>query len=80
MRAQFLTEAVALSTLGGLGGIVVGVPVVLGYATLQGWPPVVPVSAMALGIVGAVVVGMLAGLHPSIRASRLTPTEALAST
>jgi len=46
-----------------------------GYAAHQHLPPVVP--PWALG--GAVVVGVLAGFHPSIRAARLTPTEALAT-
>jgi putative ABC transport system permease protein len=80
IRSQFLTEAVALSGLGGLAGTVLGVVVTLGYTTYQGWPPVIPPLAVAGGILGAVVVGVVAGIHPSIRAARLTPTQALAST
>jgi putative ABC transport system permease protein len=80
IRSQFLTEAVALSGLGGLAGTVLGVVVTLGYATYQGWPPVVPPLAVVGGVLGAVVVGVVAGIHPSIRAARLTPTQALAST
>jgi putative ABC transport system permease protein len=80
IRGQFLTEAVALSGLGGLAGTMLGVLATLGYAVYQGWPPVIPPLAVAGGFVGALVVGVLAGLHPSIRAARLTPTQALAST
>ncbi|HEV7973591.1 ABC transporter permease [Amycolatopsis sp.] len=80
IRSQFLTEAVALSGLGGLAGTVLGVVVTLGYATYQGWPPVIPPLAVVGGVLGAVVVGVVAGIHPSIRAARLTPTQALAST
>jgi putative ABC transport system permease protein len=79
IRAQFLTEAVALSALGGLAGTAIGVLVTLGYSMYQGWPLVVPLLAVGGGIAGAVVVGTLAGLHPSIRAARLTPNEALAA-
>ncbi|HEY3477725.1 MAG TPA: ABC transporter permease [Streptomyces sp.] len=78
IRDQFLTEAVALSALGGLSGTVLGVLVTLGYTTYQGWPPVIPVSALAGGVAGALVVGVLAGLHPSLRAARMPPTQALA--
>ncbi|MEV6903948.1 ABC transporter permease [Amycolatopsis sp. NPDC051372] len=80
IRGQFLTEAVALSGLGGLAGTVLGIVVTLLYTTYQGWPPVIPPLSVAGGVAGALVVGALAGIHPSIRASRLTPTQALATT
>jgi putative ABC transport system permease protein len=76
---QFLTEAVVLSGLGGLAGTALGVVVSLGYATYQGWPPVIPLAAALGGFVGAVVVGVVAGIHPSVRAARLTPTQALSA-
>ena len=78
IRDQFLTEAVALSGLGGIAGTSVGVLVTLGYATYQGWPPVIPPLSVVGGVLGALVVGVLAGLHPSLRAARMPPTQALA--
>ncbi|MCM2422629.1 ABC transporter permease [Streptomyces sp. RKAG293] len=79
IRAQFLTESVALSGLGGLSGTLIGVLATLGYTTYQGWPPVIPWVSVVGGVAGAILVGMAAGVYPSIRASRLTPTEALAT-
>jgi putative ABC transport system permease protein len=63
---------VALSGLGGLVGTLLGVLATIGYATSQGWPPVVPLVSVAGGCYGALVVGMAAGVYPSVRASRLT--------
>jgi putative ABC transport system permease protein len=79
VRAQFLTEAVLLSSLGGLAGTALGSLGVAGYATLHRWPPVIPLPILASGVLAAFVVGAAAGLYPSIRAARLTPTQALSA-
>lgn len=80
IRVQFLTESVALAVLGGIAGTGLGVLVTVGYATYQGWPPVISALSVAGGCLGAAVVGVAAGVYPSVRASRLPPTTALAST
>ncbi|MFD9697761.1 ABC transporter permease [Lentzea sp. NPDC059081] len=77
IRVQFLTEAVLLSGLGGLAGTALGALGVAGYATWHRWPVVLPPPVLATGLLAAFVVGAAAGLHPSIRAARLTPTQAL---
>jgi putative ABC transport system permease protein len=77
IRVQFLTEALLLGGLGGLGGTVLGIAVTAGYASTQHWPVVVPAWAMAGGVLITVAIGALAGLYPAIRASRVSPTEAL---
>lgn len=79
IRIQFLGEAFLLSLLGGGAGVVLGYGVTAVYATVQGWPTVVPVWVIVGGIMATLVIGGVAGLYPAIRAARVAPTEALAA-
>jgi putative ABC transport system permease protein len=79
IRMQFLAEALLLSLLGGFVGIVLGSGVTAAYATLQGWPTVVPSWVLAGGIMATLAVGAVAGILPALRAARVAPTEALAA-
>jgi putative ABC transport system permease protein len=79
IRGQFLAESVLLCLLGGVTGTVVGVLGTAGYAISRNWPAVIPVGSVAAGVGAALLVGVLAGAHPAVRASRLPPTEALAT-
>ncbi|MFD3946969.1 ABC transporter permease [Streptomyces sp. NPDC058579] len=80
IRTQFVTESLLLSVIGGLGGTVLGTLITAVYATSRGWPTVVPVWASAAGVGSTLLIGVIAGLYPAVRASRLSPTEALAGT
>jgi putative ABC transport system permease protein len=74
---QFLTEAVLLSALGGLAGTIVGAVATVIYAMSQHWSVQIPAVALYGGLGAALVIGAIAGLYPSMRAARLSPTEAL---
>ncbi|MFI1995909.1 ABC transporter permease [Actinoplanes sp. NPDC020271] len=80
IRAQFLTEAVVLSALGGIGGTMLGITATTGYAWSQNWPVVIPAGATLAGLGGAALIGAVAGAYPAMRAARLMPTEALSGT
>jgi len=74
---QFLTEALLLSALGGVGGTITGVAATAIYALSQHWKVQIPPQALYGGTGAALAIGAIAGLYPAMRAARLSPTEAL---
>ncbi|MEO3929735.1 ABC transporter permease [Micromonosporaceae bacterium B7E4] len=80
VAAQFLTESLVLSILGGAAGILIGSGVTTGMSVRHGWTVLIPPEALWGGIVISVAAGMLAGLYPALRAANLPPTDALRTT
>ncbi|HEX9368168.1 MAG TPA: ABC transporter permease [Vicinamibacterales bacterium] len=74
---QFLIEAVFLTSMGGLLGILFGSSIGLGVHWLSGFPVSLPWWSFALGIGFSASVGIFFGLFPAFKASRLDPIEAL---
>jgi putative ABC transport system permease protein len=77
VQAQFLTEAFAISLLGGLVGVVMGVALARGVAAWAGWETVVTLPSVVLAAAVAIAVGLASGYYPARRAARLSPVEAL---
>ncbi len=76
---QFLAEALVISVLGGLFGLVLSFTLVdvLRDFVPSGENIAVPGFALAIGFVFSVVIGLLSGIYPAIRAARLDPIDAL---
>jgi putative ABC transport system permease protein len=74
---QFLVEAVIVSLFGGVAGLCFGYLGAMGIARFGGWDTVVPTYAVALALTTSVVIGLVFGVGPARRASRLDPVEAL---
>ncbi len=75
---QFLTEAMALTGIGGLLGIVIAILVTMLVAALvPALPSEVPGWAVIAGFSVSVAVGLFFGTWPAVKASRLDPVEAL---
>ena len=74
---QFLVEAVILSTIGGIIGVVAGVVGARLATTLAGWPTIISPQAVVVAFLFSFIVGVFFGLYPANKASRLNPIEAL---
>ena len=77
LLAQFLVEAVTLSILGGIAGILVGVTASALISHFAGWNTLVSPTAIALAFVFSALVGVFFGYYPARKAALLDPIEAL---
>jgi len=80
---QFLIESVAIAGVGGLFGVILGVALTLAGNQLlprfapQYGPPVVSIGAVVLAFAVSLVIGLVAGVYPARRASKMHPIVAL---
>jgi len=77
VRMQFLYESILISLIGAVFGVVLGVIVGNTFSLILHTGFVLPWLWLFLGIFICTVVGLLAGLYPSLKASKLNPIEAL---
>ncbi|HEX4047805.1 MAG TPA: ABC transporter permease, partial [Elusimicrobiota bacterium] len=74
---QFLIEAAAMSTLGGVIGILLGCGIAFGMSTWAGWAAIVTPQSIILAFVFSASTGVIFGFWPARKASLLSPIEAL---
>jgi len=74
---QFLIEAMTLSLVGGVIGIVLGVVGARLTTVVAGWPTIISVNVIVIAFFFSLVVGLFFGLYPANKAARLNPIEAL---
>jgi putative ABC transport system permease protein len=74
---QFLTEAVALSMIGGFIGILLGIAGSMAFTAFGDWPAIIQTSAVGIAFTVSAAVGIFFGFYPARKASRLDPIDAL---
>lgn len=77
IRRQFLYESIIISLMGAVFGIILGIILGNSFSLVLNTGFVIPWQWLFWGIVICTLVGLLAGLYPSLKASRLNPIQAL---
>ena len=75
--AQFLTEAIVICQFGGIVGIFLGVLMGFGVSALMGGSFFIPWGWIFLGFTLCMIVGVISGFYPAMKAARLDPIESL---
>ena len=75
--SQFLTEAAVLTSIGGILGVVAGIAMAQMINRVSGVAVSISVPASAIAVVFSMLIGIIFGLLPSIKAANLDPIEAL---
>ena len=75
--AQFLVEALTLATAGGVAGIAFGLMTAKRLAAQFGWPMLIRSDVIVIAVGFSAAVGVVFGLYPARKASRLDPIDAL---
>ena len=70
---QFLTEAAVLTSLGGILGVIFGIGLAKLLSTLMDTPTAISIPAILIAVVFSMVIGILFGLIPAVKASNLNP-------
>jgi putative ABC transport system permease protein len=74
---QFMIEAVLLSVIGGLIGVILGISASMISSSFTNWPSVVSITSILLSFGFAAIVGIFFGIYPARKASQLDPIESL---
>jgi putative ABC transport system permease protein len=74
---QFLIEAISLSSVGGILGIIVGIIAAKTIAVTRHWPALISPGSIVIAFLVSAVVGIFFGFYPARKAAALDPIEAL---
>jgi len=74
---QFMTESIGICIFGGIIGVILGVVVRLFISAALKLPPTIPVWSIFLGLGFSLLIGVVFGVYPAMKAARLDPIEAL---
>ena len=74
---QFLTEAAVLTSMGGILGVATGIGLAEMMSHIMGTPVAISVPACIIAVAFSMVIGVVFGLVPAMKASKLNPIEAL---
>lgn len=77
IRNQFLTEAIVICQIGGIVGVVLAVILGAFISMSMGGSFMIPWAWIGMGLAICFVVGLISGLYPAVKASKLDPIEAL---
>lgn len=77
LLTQFLLEAIFISIMGGLIGISLGIGISQIISQATGWHTQVPFWISATAFFISILIGVLSGMYPAVKASRLNPIDAL---
>jgi putative ABC transport system permease protein len=74
---QFVMETTLIAVAGGTVGLVVGASLSRGIASFAGWSTIISTGSLVLAFSVSVLIGLVSGVYPAMKAARLDPVEAL---
>jgi putative ABC transport system permease protein len=74
---QFLIEAISLSSVGGILGILLGIAAAKTIALTRPWPALISPASIVIAFLVSAAVGIFFGFYPARKAAALDPIEAL---
>jgi putative ABC transport system permease protein len=74
---QFMIEAIVICMIGGMVGVILGIGMGFGVTALVKGKFFIPWAWITLGLIVCVIVGIISGLYPAMKAAKLDPIESL---